>query len=166
MMLQTVVPGRSDNYPRRGTERFRLPMHPQRTHAPLAERLRRRLLLDPATGCLEWQGVRAWNGYGYIGSGGQGGRTLWVHRVAYELANGAIPDGLVIDHLCRNRRCCEVTHLEPVTRLENVRRGIGHGKETHCPQGHGYTPENTYTDKRNRRSCKACAIERERRRRK
>lgn len=156
MSATTTVPGRSVTYPRRGTERYKLPMRPQPTHAPLPVRLYRRVELNIQTGCLEWQGVRSRTGYGYIGSGGRGQRTLWVHRVAYELAYGPIPEGLVIDHLCRVRHCVNAEHLEAVTAKENLRRGIGHGSETHCPQGHEYTPANTYTDKKNRRSCNAC----------
>lgn len=47
-----------------------------------------------------------------------------AHRVAYELTHGSAPEGLVIDHLCRNRLCCNPAHLEAVTGLENVRRGV------------------------------------------
>jgi hypothetical protein len=46
-----------------------------------------------------------------------------AHRFAYELLVGPIPEGLVIDHLCRNRRCVNPAHLEPVTAEENWRRG-------------------------------------------
>ncbi len=62
-----------------------------------------------------------------------------AHRVAYELAIGPVPDGLVVDHLCFNRACVRPGHLEPVTQQENVMRA-----RTHCRKGHEFTPENTY----------------------
>jgi hypothetical protein len=72
----------------------------------------------------------------------------------YSAVKGAIPDGLHIDHLCRNRACCHPDHLEAVTPRENVRRGV-RSQVTHCPKGHEYTPENTKV-KRGRRNCRAC----------
>lgn len=86
-----------------------------------------------------------------------------AHRYAYERARGPIPDGLVIDHLCRNPLCQNAWHMEVVTRGENARRGDPgrHNREkTHCPQGHEYTPENTYRKKNNGRACRACTLDR------
>lgn len=60
------------------------------------------------------------NGYGAIWIDG---RVEYAHRAAYELHIGSIPDGLELDHLCRVRSCCNPTHLEPVTRRENLMRG-------------------------------------------
>lgn len=100
------------------------------------------------TPCWLWSGFKDENGYGRVWFGTKGIRT---HRLSYELNIGPIPEGLVIDHLCRNRACCNPAHLEPVTNEENVRRGVV-GKatrerqlaKTHCPQGHEYSEENTY----------------------
>src|SRR6478752_5165546 len=73
-------------------------------------------------GCWEWVGsVRKNDGYGRwsVGKG-----TL-AHRVIYEKMRGAVPKGLELDHLCRNRLCVNPDHLEPVTTRENIFRGIG-----------------------------------------
>src|SRR5258706_13323267 len=81
-----------------------------------------------ATPCRIFNGTTNWGGYGHVTTGtkAQGNRrTSIVHRVVYEHCYGPIPDHLQIDHLCRIRACCEPLHLEAVTKLENVRRGIG-----------------------------------------
>lgn len=61
------------------------------------------------------------------------GRVLRAHRYAYELLVGPIPDGLQLDHLCRDKRCCNPAHLEPVTAKENVRRGVPFRTGVHKP---------------------------------
>lgn len=67
-----------------------------------------------------------------------GGRSQMIHRAAYEAIVGPIPDGLTLDHLCRNPPCYNPRHLEPVTPAENNRRAVAHRKHrpprTHrCP---------------------------------
>lgn len=116
-----------------------------------------------------WPWVRAMNRYGYgkfgmppVESGGKW-TTVGAHRIAYELTRGEIPDGLQIDHLCRVRHCVNPFHMEPVTLVENVRRGMaGHAcgpQKTHCLRGHERTPDNL--DKK--RSCRTCQKLRKRR---
>jgi hypothetical protein len=114
------------------------------------------------TGCWEWTGCKC-HGYGYVGMNGKNHR---VHRIAYILTHGGIPDGLVPDHLCKNKACVNPAHLELVTIKENTMRGDGptaqNAKKTHCPQGHEYTPENTHLTKDNFRQCKECSRRRAR----
>lgn len=105
------------------------------------------------TYCWLWMGACAGRGYGHLLTGGQ---WKYAHRFAYELLIGPIPIGLTLDHLCRVLLCVNPFHLEAVTCQENLRRGIGHGSETHCPQGHPYDAVNTYRDKLGKRSCRAC----------
>lgn len=85
------------------------------------------------------------------------------HRYAYRLWKGPIPDGLQIDHLCRNRACVNPSHLEAVTGKENQRRASLF--VTHCPLGHPYNEENTYFKYGYRKICRTCHREREARRR-
>ena len=108
-------------------------------------------------GCWEWTGSLNNKGYGQVG---HGGKTSSTHRVAYTLLVGAIPDGLHIDHLCRNRSCCNPDHLEAVPLRTNTLRGVSfaaaNAVKTHCRKGHEYTAENTYVDSRGSRSCRTC----------
>lgn len=114
-----------------------------------------------------WVWMRGGVGTGY-GSFDLPGRVkVLAHRWAYETEVGPIPDGMVLDHLCRNRRCVRPEHLEPVTALENLRRGAGYalrnGMRNSCRNGHEYTPENTYLDPTKRTvRCRECARARDR----
>ena len=89
---------------------------------------------------------------------------LLAHRIVYEALVGPIPEGMVLDHLCRNRPCASPAHLEPVDSRTNTLRGEGptakHAIKTHCPRGREHTPENTYSYKRGGRQCRTCVIAR------
>jgi hypothetical protein len=115
-------------------------------------------------GCWIWTGALAW-GYGRIGE--RSGRIVPAHRVMYELCIGPIPDGLQLDHLCREPGCVNPLHLEPVTTRENILRGIGacarNAQVTHCPHGHPFDEENT-RHKVKGRDCRECHRIRERER--
>lgn len=98
-------------------------------------------------GCWVWGGSKkkgTW-AYGYFAPHRKPSKA---HRWAYEWFVGPIPEGKVIDHLCRNPSCVNPFHLEPVSVRTNTLRGRGpsavHAVKTHCLRGHEFTPENTY----------------------
>jgi hypothetical protein len=108
--------------------------------------------------CWIWQGTRDGSGYGMFSDRT---RNLWIsraHRWSYEFHVAEIPDGLELDHLCRNRACVNPWHLEPVTGLINIKRGAESRWTGVCRNGHEYTEANTYiAPSTSRRVCRACA---------
>lgn len=93
--------------------------------APPIERIRRRLVVNEATGCHEFTGYRNRGDYGVIGIDGQ---ARLVHRVMWELTHGPIPDGLNVLHRCDNRPCCFGGHLYLGTQQQNVRDMFERGR--------------------------------------
>ncbi|WP_411194457.1 HNH endonuclease signature motif containing protein [Rhodococcus erythropolis] len=111
-------------------------------------------------GCIVWTaGIASQAGYGYFYAGRtsreQTGR-VYAHRWAYEHYVGTIPEGMEIDHLCRNRLCVNPKHLEAVTRDENYRRSLGNHRKSQCPAGHPYAGVNLYVTPSGGRQCRTC----------
>jgi hypothetical protein len=84
-------------------------------------------------------------------------KTVGTHRLSWELLNGKIPEGLVVDHLCSNRACVAPDHLRVVTQRENVMAGRHSiDNRSHCNQGHPFIKENIMTRKNGHRECAEC----------
>ncbi len=104
-------------------------------------------------GCWEWNAYRIKAGYGRFWNGET---TKSAHRCAYEYAVGPIPEGLQVDHICRNRSCVRPSHLEAVTLSENQRRT----RKITCDKGHWFIGYNVMFLKRRDgsayRICRKC----------
>lgn len=121
----------------------------------IAERISALTVVDHETDCWTWIGSCDRDGYGLIKIGGRRGHLRAAHRVSYAEHKGAIPEGLEIDHLCRNTRCVNPNHLEAVTGQENRRRA-GILMDAQCRNGHPRTVGNTYITPAGYRSCRDC----------
>ena len=128
------------------------------------DRFNEKWIPEPNSGCWLWIGC--WSrGYGQIGNND---KVVSAHRTAYELFRGQIPKDLTIDHLCRTRSCVNPSHMEIVSRGENVLRGNGiaakNARKTHCPKGHPLSGENLRFRKTGGygRRCRKCGAERQR----
>jgi hypothetical protein len=117
--------------------------------------------------CWNWTAGKCKQGYGGFNAGNPR-RKLQAHRVSYATLVGVIPQGLEVDHLCRNTSCVNPDHLEPVTGEVNRRRMFpvmpwaitGKDKTGYCKHGHEYTEDNTYYYKDGRTDCRTCKANR------
>jgi HNH endonuclease len=120
------------------------------------ERIAKNIVVDEA-GCWIWQKHTNPHGYGKIRLSG---RSWLVHRLAYTLLVGPIPEGLTLDHLCRVRSCCNPSHLEPVDQRTNAVRGehplVVLYKEGRCKVGHVVDENNSYRRSDGRLRCAEC----------
>jgi hypothetical protein len=106
---------------------------------------------EPNSGCWLWTGYVDADGYGKFGG-------LRAHRFSYETHISKIPNGFVIDHLCRVRCCVNPQHLRAVTNTQNVLCGVGvtarRALQTHCV--HGHSLDGCYVTKKGYRQCREC----------
>ena len=112
---------------------------------------------DLSSPCIEWSGSIDEDGYGRIQH-----EEKWklAHRFVFEKQFGRIVDGMVIDHLCRNRNCVNVMHMDVVTPYENLMRGNGvtalNAMKLYCKYGHRLSGANLGTFKKGGRFCREC----------
>ncbi len=132
------------------------PPIPGKRKTPALERFHASYKVNPEKGCWEWQGS-LYKGYAKFNDDGVAHKA---HRYSYEMHVGPIPDGLVLDHLCRNRRCVNPKHLEPVTDAVNILRGVSppamNAQKTHCQNGHLLSGPNVYNAPNGQRTCREC----------
>jgi hypothetical protein len=107
-------------------------------------------------GCWQWIGGLDRDGYGRYQRKG----VLLAHRASVILHGQKIPDGMQIDHLCRNRACVNPDHLEIVTARTNTARGLSpsaiNARKRSCSKGHPFDERNTYWAPNGTRSCREC----------
>lgn len=135
---------------------------------PVEGRLQAKLV-ENENGCLEFTGYLTPKGYGQIRVGGRSGGSHLTHRVAWELVNGPIEDGLFVCHKCDNPSCCNVDHLFLGSNADNVADMVAKGRHwahgrTSCKRGHPFDDENTRINATTgSRFCHACHLETKRR---
>lgn len=109
--------------------------------------------------CVPWPGYLNSYGYGIVR---HDNRVRLIHSFLYKLAFGDLPKGIHVDHLCRNRTCINLAHLEPVTIGENVLRGMGlaatNARKTKCKRGHPLSGYNLIPNGKGR-GCRQCKLE-------
>lgn len=137
---------------------------------PVIDRFAAKIALADS-GCIEW--IAGTNGVGYGAfrlDPTTGSRKEYAHRWSYEHHVGPIPEGMHLDHLCRNTLCVNPDHLEPVSAAVNVLRGVSspatNARKSHCHKGHELSGSNLYvTPATGYRHCRECARAHDRARR-
>lgn len=123
---------------------------------PDAARFWAKVGLPDEAGCMPWLASKDTTGYGIFRLRG---KRRQAHLVAWVATGNFLDPTLERDHLCRNRWCVNAEHMEEVSHLENVRRGLSGIRQrlrTHCPKGHPYDGENTYITTAGGRMCRIC----------
>ena len=140
-------------------QRFRKTGSPTGSLRPTAESRFFAKVVETASGCWLWTASKDADGYGVFSGRPEGG-TIRAHIWAYEFLICPVPDGLVLDHLCRKRSCVNPWHLDPVTSAVNTLRGesmqAANAAKTRCKRGHPFTEDNTYITATGSRSCRVC----------
>ena len=143
-------------------------------NAATQERFWKKVKFSPGD-CWFWTAALS-RGYGSFAIGSQRDgtrRKMLAHRYSYEVSIGPIPDGLILDHLCRTPNCVHPLHVEPTTYKINLDGNwLRHSllaaakkrAQTHCNRGHEFDTQNTYhvPKRANGRRCKECARQRRR----
>lgn len=113
--------------------------------------------VEKTEGCWNWTACLTHDGYGRFSLKR---KARLAHVISYLLSGNEIPDGMTLDHKCRNRKCVNPDHLEPKTGKENVLCGESfsakNARKTECVNGHELTQENTYIRPNGNRDCRAC----------
>lgn len=119
------------------------------------------LIVISDEGCWLWTGAN--DGRYGVKYDREAKRQVKTHRVNYEHLVGPIPEGYEIDHLCREKLCCNPDHLEAVTHRENTLRGNGpsaqQARQTHCKNGHPFSGDNLRITPTGVRRCRTCTRE-------
>lgn len=129
------------------------------------ERYLQKIAFLPTGGqCWLWLGGKNAAGYGTAYLGVPGARYFVpAHHVLKELMDGPCPPGCERDHLCRNTSCVRPSHIEYVTKRENVQRA--YAARTHCRNGHPITEASTRITRSGYRRCRVCHADSQRRHR-
>jgi hypothetical protein len=115
------------------------------------------------TDCIYPKGKTRSNGYAFMYYAPKG-KAIKAHRAAWMLANGPVPKGMVLDHMCKDRACINLKHLRVVTQQKNIMAGLHNiDNRSHCNQGHPFVKENIMVRKNGKRECAECNRERSRR---
>ena len=121
------------------------------------DNVHKRIQVDPVTGCHNWTGTQVGNGYGQVKIAGN---SRLVHRFIWEAVHGPVPESLELDHICRNRACCNPEHLRVVTARENVLASDNlcaqNARKLVCPRCGGPYDIHTRYDGREERVCRPC----------
>ena len=112
--------------------------------------------VDATGDCWEWTASKDQDGYGLFHLPSPR-RTRRAHRVVWEELIGPIPDGMVVDHWCKNPSCVNPDHLNLTTQRMNVLRGVSTGaraiRTNQCIHGHSLADAYTWNGKRKCRTC-------------